>query len=439
MIEYSEPFIARDFAEKTDEELIEVFEGWYRTVNLAQPVLEGYQLVGGLLETRIRELLASALEKRGEPLALMDDYIKRLNIPKKKIGMNQEEEELLQIVAELQATGTTIEVPSPTDEGDALPEAISEAIQSGLPDETKERLKKHFEEWQWISTHHFIGDPYDHTYFYCRIAEMLGQWKKEGQEGWKWQPRDCASELRTLAARDDELQQRCEKLQRELHSEKQLLLYIDIAQDLSYLKPVRVDSYYIAWTNLRPMFVEIGKRVSVTVDELMLLTDKEIVSAIRERSVDALSLSDRKESFAVVKIDGELEMLSGDRLKEVNAKLTKRDYSSFSEVTGKMAFEGHVTGKVTVLHCEDDMPNVEQGDIVVISMTDPNYMPVIKKCGAIVTDYGGMLCHAAITAREHRIPCVMGTEIATRVFKSGDVAEVDAVNGVVRRIERTHD
>mgnify|MGYP001564748046 CR=1 FL=1 len=59
----------------------------------------------------------------------------------------------------------------------------------------------------------------------------------------------------------------------------------------------------------------------------------------------------------------------------------------------------------------------------------------MRKAAAFVTDEGGILCHAAIVARELKKPCIIGTKIATRVFKDGDMVEVDATKGIVRKIK----
>jgi pyruvate,water dikinase len=67
-------------------------------------------------------------------------------------------------------------------------------------------------------------------------------------------------------------------------------------------------------------------------------------------------------------------------------------------------------------------------------MTTPDYVSSMKVAGAIVTNEGGLLCHAAIISRELGKPCVIGTKIATQVLKDGDMVEVDADNGVVRII-----
>ena len=75
-----------------------------------------------------------------------------------------------------------------------------------------------------------------------------------------------------------------------------------------------------------------------------------------------------------------------------------------------------------------------KGDIIVASMTQPNLLFLIKKAAGIVTDEGGMVSHAALVAREFKIPCIVGTKNATQVFKDGDRIEVDANKGIVRKI-----
>ena len=74
----------------------------------------------------------------------------------------------------------------------------------------------------------------------------------------------------------------------------------------------------------------------------------------------------------------------------------------------------------------------EEGEVLVCEMTTPDFLPLMKKAVAVVTDLGGTLSHAAIVARELRIPCVMATQHATKVLKNGDLVEVDAPLGIVR-------
>lgn len=78
------------------------------------------------------------------------------------------------------------------------------------------------------------------------------------------------------------------------------------------------------------------------------------------------------------------------------------------------------TGKARVIHSASEIKKFKKGEILVTTMTDPDWVPIMKMASAIVTDRGGRTCHAAIVSRELGLPCVVGTEDATHKIKSGD-------------------
>jgi pyruvate,water dikinase len=84
-----------------------------------------------------------------------------------------------------------------------------------------------------------------------------------------------------------------------------------------------------------------------------------------------------------------------------------------------------------VLNTDDANKIMRKGDILVTGMTDPDFVPFMKMASAIVTDKGGVTSHAAIVSRELSIPCVVGTETATQVMKTGKEYTVDSRNGIV--------
>jgi pyruvate,water dikinase len=93
---------------------------------------------------------------------------------------------------------------------------------------------------------------------------------------------------------------------------------------------------------------------------------------------------------------------------------------------------GFAVGKAKVVSNPDEAARVMQkGDILVTDMTNPDYVPFMKLAGAIVTDKGGVTCHAAIVSRELGIPCVVGTENATRLMVTGKEYTVDSKSGIV--------
>jgi len=93
---------------------------------------------------------------------------------------------------------------------------------------------------------------------------------------------------------------------------------------------------------------------------------------------------------------------------------------------------GYGVGKAkVVLNPEDAGKEMTKGDILVTGMTDPDFVPFMKMASAIVTDRGGITSHAAIVSRELNIPCVVGTETATQVMKTGQEYTVDSRNGLI--------
>lgn len=106
-------------------------------------------------------------------------------------------------------------------------------------------------------------------------------------------------------------------------------------------------------------------------------------------------------------------------------------------VSGTPAFVGKATGRVRIVAAEQiGSVSFEAGDILVTDNTDVRFLPLMKLAGAIVTNRGGILSHAAIVSRELGRPCIIGTKIATKVLKDGDEVEVDAERGIVKITRR---
>lgn len=121
-------------------------------------------------------------------------------------------------------------------------------------------------------------------------------------------------------------------------------------------------------------------------------------------------------------------------IKKIMEKLRHETTAGKEFVEGIVASKGVVRGRVCVVNSIDDFPKFHNGDIIVSINTNPMLMPVLQKCKAIVTDEGGIICHAAIISRELNKPCIIGTKIATKVLKDGDFVEVDAAKGIVKKL-----
>ncbi|MDD2786343.1 MAG: PEP-utilizing enzyme [Patescibacteria group bacterium] len=107
------------------------------------------------------------------------------------------------------------------------------------------------------------------------------------------------------------------------------------------------------------------------------------------------------------------------------------------EIRGVTAHPGKTSGRVRIVTTENiENAQIEDGEILVCDNTDVRYLPLMKKAGAIVTDRGGILSHAAIISRELGRPCIIGTKVASQVLHDGDEVEVDASKGAVRILKR---
>lgn len=94
-----------------------------------------------------------------------------------------------------------------------------------------------------------------------------------------------------------------------------------------------------------------------------------------------------------------------------------------------------VRGIVKILESHKENDKLKKGEILVVSMTTPDFISAMEKAAAIITDEGGITCHAAIISRELGIPCIIGTKIATKVLKDGDYVEVNANTGIITKLK----
>lgn len=100
-------------------------------------------------------------------------------------------------------------------------------------------------------------------------------------------------------------------------------------------------------------------------------------------------------------------------------------------VRGLAASIGHASGQVRVLLAPEDGAQLQTGEVLVAPMTSPDWVPAMRRASALITDGGGVTCHAAIVARELGVPCVVGTRTATTSLRDGETVTVDGRAGVV--------
>jgi len=136
---------------------------------------------------------------------------------------------------------------------------------------------------------------------------------------------------------------------------------------------------------------------------------------------------------AVVWPDGRIHYIDYNRLIPSFISDPAKISHSEGKLTGSIAYPGKATGKVKI--AEDNnigQIDFKDGDILVCKNTNVRYLPLMKKAGAIVTDKGSILSHAAIVARELKIPCLVDTKKATQILKDNQIVSVDCDAGVIK-------
>ncbi|MBI5002589.1 hypothetical protein HZC31_04340 [Candidatus Woesearchaeota archaeon] len=161
----------------------------------------------------------------------------------------------------------------------------------------------------------------------------------------------------------------------------------------------------------------------------------EEVREIFEKQKDVQEISKRKNGCWWYFDEREKAIFLYDEKIKEKLNIVENSVKEQTEVQGRSACAGIVQGRVCIINAVDDMDKFQEGDIIVSINTNPTLLPVLEKCKAIVTNEGGLICHAAIIAREIKKPCIIGTKIATKILKDGDLVEVDAEKGIVRKIQ----
>lgn len=214
----------------------------------------------------------------------------------------------------------------------------------------------------------------------------------------------------------------------------------EYAQLVMHLRDVRKDPIAQIQAILSTISVEMLRRANIdtTLAPLVLLYEymrgiEHLVSIkenIEHRKNGCLYLAYADQTYEVEKCDYNIA------LHQIEELIKHPHTDTPSTLKGQIACRGVVRGTVRVVLDPHDDKGFKQGDILVTSMTRPEFVPLMKKAGAVVTNEGGITCHAAIVSRELQIPCIIGTKVATQVLKDGDVVEVDAEKGIVTILEK---
>lgn len=213
-----------------------------------------------------------------------------------------------------------------------------------------------------------------------------------------------------------------------------LIVLIKSLQNLLYLHTYQFECLLASHYWCKNLIKEIGSRIDLSFEEYPYAILPEVFSGLQGKKIDKKKILLRRgNKYGLYRFKDKIYTIQGEEYKKI-LLLDKKQHVVRNAIKGNSASLGKVRGVVKIINSVNDFNDYQNEEILVTPMTTIDYTPFLHKVKAIVTNEGGITCHAAIIAREMNKPCVIGAKIATQVFKDGDLVEVDADNGIVRKI-----
>lgn len=381
---------------KSNEKLFKYYQKFVDFKAKFAYVLYPPLVIEGILEEKVKNELERELKGKGKE-SLFDEYLSIITTKTLLNESDEEEIELLKIAQEFE------------EEGRIYDKKIDD------------KLQKHAEKYVWLPYYGY-GFPLGDKEYFKRQLEQAKNPKQRLIE----RKEKCEIQKESI-----------EKIRREF---KGTLLeeFIKIIQTYLYLRPYRTEVLRKSYYYPIPLLKEIANRMKIKLDDVMFLIPDEIENFFKKGvKPGGDKVEERKKHYAIVMIDGTIDIISDreeiERLKEM---FIIKEKIEAEILRGNTAYPGLIKGKVRILGSIKDVGKLQRGEILVTSMTTPDMTLAIHKAAAIVTDEGGITCHAAICSRELKIPCVIATKIATKVLEDGDKIEVNADEGIVKILEK---
>lgn len=363
---------------------------------------------------------AEALLKKAKDLS--NEQIGILTATTYKSYTTEEDEEILQIIKQILSNKNLTEIFR-----DKKPEDINEYLENNEL-EIYQSFVDHTNKYFWLLNSYAETKKLDVKHFISVVKELLSHadLNKEG----------IIKIISDNSTRLEEFKQKIKALESELNfdeREKKLVQFIDyftFFQDER--KAISLQANYYSDQFIR----ELARRSNSDYDLIKFLTPQEYGDLL-DGKLDSEIFNERKKHFSLLFWETGLEILQGEESKKKEEELLgKVEAENISEFEGTRAMGGRVVGKVRKIMHLEEMDTIQDGEILVTSMTTPDFIGAMKKAMALITDQGGVTCHAAVISRELNIPCVIGTKIATRVLNTGDLVEVRANHGLVKILKK---
>ena len=237
-----------------------------------------------------------------------------------------------------------------------------------------------------------------------------------------------------------------ERLARNLKVKKDLLdkikasalmrAFVKLADDFAFIQDSRKQCVLRLNHFIFKYYNELARRLKFDPKLIFYIIHFELEDFLKNPAAFRSLVKERQAGCLVVLEIDRWAIFPRDELAGIDLSNFFKDYSKITEARGTPACAGKVRGEAKVILGSDQFGQFKKGDILITNQTTPDFMPLFKKAGAVIAEQGGITSHAAVVSRELGIPCIVGVKDAMAIFKGGGKVEVDAEQGIVRKLSK---
>ncbi len=268
-----------------------------------------------------------------------------------------------------------------------------------------QQVQKHLAEFEWYGTHHWGGEPYS-------LKKCVEAIKETFDKGGNDHPAKATI------------------------TEPLLQLLVTTMYWRTHCAEVTAKVVY----GSRAILEQAATNLGLDYTKLTGLSWTEIMESIKlgSSTVSEQQIANREWAYGCyLDTTGKETIIVGSELDKMMAQMLAVVDQNVTELKGMVASKGPtLQGTVTVLISPKDFAQFQKGDILVAPETTPDFVPFMSMASGVITERGGITSHAAIVSRELRIPCIIGTKIATQVLHTGDIVEMNTETGVVSIVQK---
>lgn len=275
----------------------------------------------------------------------------------------------------------------------------------------------------WIPFGYDGLEYWDSAYFVKRIIEVL--------KDKNWQTKIS----KDIQGQKNVKRQKNKIIKKYKFNNRQIEL-IGIMNELALWTDERKKFEFTLHYHYSQILLEIGRRLKISYKNLKYLFVSELADLEKKKKELIRSSNLRMSGEFMLEIRNENIKLLGKQEKNIILKELQKQNKA-GEIKGQVASSGLKTkyqGIAKIILSPTDSYKINNGDILVATMTSPDYIVAMNKAAGFITDEGGVTCHAAIVAREMNKPCIIGTKIATKLLKDGDLIDMNMGDGIIRKL-----